>query len=128
MPVEIADVAFEGNFINVHARDDRAAAYMVAGPQRSARARCRTPATKLHMVFAGEHAVVLADAAGGGAEGPAVNELLRRYGATLTGAFSALTAFWLLALVVLPYFMLFEYSFRPYLPVVEIGGPKDSTR
>ena len=54
-----------------------------------------------------------------------MGELLRRYGGTLTGVFVLLTAFWLLALVVLPYFMLFEFSFRPYLPVDEIGGPKD---
>ena len=32
----------------------------------------------------------------------AMKDLLRRYGATLTGAFVLLTAFWLLALVILP--------------------------
>ncbi len=52
-------------------------------------------------------------------------ELLRRYGMGLTVLASALTAFWLLALVVLPYLGLFEQSFRPYLPVVDVGGPKD---
>ena len=51
--------------------------------------------------------------------------LFRRYGKTLTGAFVFLTAFWLLALVILPNITLFEASFRPYLPVVDIGGPKD---
>ena len=54
-----------------------------------------------------------------------MESLLRRYGATLTGAFVLLTAFWLLALVILPNITLFEASFRPYLPVVDIGGPKD---
>jgi len=54
-----------------------------------------------------------------------MSELLRRYGAPLTATFAALTAFWLLALVVLPYLYLFENSFRPYLPVVDVGGPKD---
>ena len=54
-----------------------------------------------------------------------MSELLRRYGAPLTATFAALTAFWLLALVVLPYLYLFENSFRPYLQVVDIGGPKD---
>jgi len=54
-----------------------------------------------------------------------MSELLRRYGAPLTATFAALTAFWLLALVVLPYLYLFENSFRPYLPVVDMGGPKD---
>ncbi|HEY6632585.1 MAG TPA: ABC transporter permease [Rhizobiaceae bacterium] len=54
-----------------------------------------------------------------------MENLTRRYGATLTGAFVVLTAFWLLALVILPNVTLFEASFRPYLPVVDIGGPKD---
>jgi spermidine/putrescine transport system permease protein len=50
---------------------------------------------------------------------------LRRYGATLSGLFVLLTAFWLLVLVILPYIYLFENSFRPYLPITEVGGPKD---
>jgi spermidine/putrescine transport system permease protein len=54
-----------------------------------------------------------------------MQELLRRYGTTLTGIFVLLTAFWLLALVILPNVSLFEQSFRPYLPVTEIGGPRD---
>ena len=54
-----------------------------------------------------------------------MNDLLRRYGAPLAGTFIVLTAFWLLALVILPYLYLFENSFRPYLPVADIGGPKD---
>ena len=54
-----------------------------------------------------------------------MNDLLRRYGAGLAGTFIVLTAFWLLVLVILPYLYLFENSFRPYLPVVDIGGPKD---
>jgi len=54
-----------------------------------------------------------------------MRDLLRRYGATLTFAFSLLTAFWLLALIILPNVTLFEASFRPYLPVAEVGGPKD---
>ena len=55
-----------------------------------------------------------------------MNDLYRRYGTTLTGGFLLLTAFWLLMLVVLPNFTLFEASFRPYLPVVDVGGPKDT--
>ncbi|MDQ0467835.1 ABC transporter permease [Labrys wisconsinensis] len=51
--------------------------------------------------------------------------LLRRYGRGLTIAILGLTAFWLLALVVLPYFIMFRYSFRPYLPVDQLGGPND---
>ena len=37
----------------------------------------------------------------------------------------ALTAFWLLILVALPYFLMFEFSLRPYLTVDKIGGPED---
>jgi spermidine/putrescine transport system permease protein len=54
-----------------------------------------------------------------------MKDLLQRYGAGLTGIFIVLTGFWLLALVVFPYVYLFEHSFRPYLPVKEIGGPRD---
>lgn len=51
--------------------------------------------------------------------------LVNRYGGVLTGIMIALTAFWLLAMVILPNLILLEFSFRPYLPVVEMGGPKD---
>jgi spermidine/putrescine transport system permease protein len=54
-----------------------------------------------------------------------MEDLLRRYGATLTAAFMLLTAFWLLMLVILPNITLFESSFRLYLPVVDVGGPRD---
>ena len=54
-----------------------------------------------------------------------MSHLLRRYGTGLTAAFILLTAFWLLMLVILPNVALFEASFRPYLPVTEIGGPRD---
>ncbi|MDX8482547.1 ABC transporter permease [Mesorhizobium sp. VK24D] len=54
-----------------------------------------------------------------------MNHLLRRYGASLTVTLVVLTAFWLLVLVILPYLYLFENSFRPYLPIGEVGGPKD---
>lgn len=54
-----------------------------------------------------------------------MNDLYRRFGKGLTWSFIALTAFWLLILVILPDFKLLEASFRPYLPVVDVGGPKD---
>jgi spermidine/putrescine transport system permease protein len=54
-----------------------------------------------------------------------MKDLLRRYGSTLTGLFIVLTGFWLLALVILPNVSLFEQSFRPYLPAVEVGGERD---
>ena len=54
-----------------------------------------------------------------------MSELLRRYGLSLSTVFVALTAFWLLVLVILPDLYLFENSFRPYVPAVDVGGPKD---
>lgn len=54
-----------------------------------------------------------------------MQDLLRRYGTGLTAVFCLLVAFWIIVLVILPNFAMFEQSFRPYLPVVDIGGPKD---
>lgn len=54
-----------------------------------------------------------------------MRELKARYGLVLTALFSGLTVFWLLGLVILPNLYLFETSFRPYLPVAEVGGPRD---
>lgn len=54
-----------------------------------------------------------------------MSDLLRRYGTTMTTLICLLTGFWLLILVILPNLYLFENSFRPYLPVAEMGGPKD---
>jgi spermidine/putrescine transport system permease protein len=54
-----------------------------------------------------------------------MKDLLNRYGALLTATFCVLTGFWLLVLVVLPNIYLFEASFRPYLPVADMNGPKD---
>ncbi len=55
-----------------------------------------------------------------------MHDLLRRYGVGLTSAFLATTVFWLVILLILPNFTLFESSFRPYLPVVDVGGPLDT--
>lgn len=55
-----------------------------------------------------------------------MKDLLNRYGAGLTTVFVLLTAFWLLALVILPNIYLFENSFRPYIPLAEVGGPRDT--
>lgn len=54
-----------------------------------------------------------------------MKDLVNRYGLLLTTVFAVLTGFWVLVLVVLPNIYLFEHSFRPYLPVAELGGPKD---
>lgn len=55
-----------------------------------------------------------------------MENLLRRYGPGLTAIICLLVAFWLVMLVILPNITLFEQSFRPYLPVVDIGGPRDT--
>lgn len=54
-----------------------------------------------------------------------MGDLIRRYGVTITTLMCLLVAFWLVMLVIVPNITLFEQSFRPYLPVVEVGGPKD---
>ncbi len=54
-----------------------------------------------------------------------MSELIRRYGKTLTLIMCLLTGFWLLALVIIPNLVLFEFSFKPYLPVDQLGGPND---
>ncbi len=54
-----------------------------------------------------------------------MSDLLNRYGTLLTTIFILLTGFWLLMLIILPNIYLFETSFRPYLPITEVGGPKD---
>ena len=54
-----------------------------------------------------------------------MRELVRRYGIAMAAIFAGLTGFWLLALVVLPYLSLAVQSFRPYLPVDQLGGPND---
>ncbi len=55
-----------------------------------------------------------------------MDNLLRRYGLGLTCTFIGLTVFWLGILVILPDFTMLESSFRPYLPIVDVGGPKDT--
>ncbi|WGV16605.1 ABC transporter permease [Fuscovulum ytuae] len=54
-----------------------------------------------------------------------MQDLIRRYGLGLTTIICLLVFFWLAILVIIPNITLFESSFRPYLPVTEIGGPKD---
>ncbi len=54
-----------------------------------------------------------------------MSELYRRYGKPLSYLMVLLMAFWLLALVVIPNLVLFQFSFKPYLPVDQIGGPLD---
>ena len=58
----------------------------------------------------------------------AVGELTRRYGADPDLAMLALTAFWLLVLVVLPYFLMVEFSLRPNLTSTRSADRRTSTR
>ena len=55
-----------------------------------------------------------------------MQDMLRRYGLGLTVTICLLVAFWLIMLVIVPNITLLEQSFRPYLPVVDIGGPRDT--
>ncbi|MBP6736285.1 MAG: hypothetical protein KA139_02520, partial [Rhodobacteraceae bacterium] len=55
-----------------------------------------------------------------------MSDMFRRYGAGLTLLIGLLVAFWLVMLVIVPNITLFEQSFRPYLPVAEVGGPRDT--
>ena len=55
-----------------------------------------------------------------------MQDMIRRYGPGLTLIICLLVAFWLVMLVILPNITLLEQSFRPYLPVAEIGGPRDT--
>ena len=55
-----------------------------------------------------------------------MEDMIRRYGAGLTLITCLLVAFWLVMLVIVPNITLFEQSFRPLLPVTEIGGPRDT--
>ncbi|HET6469318.1 MAG TPA: ABC transporter permease [Geminicoccaceae bacterium] len=54
-----------------------------------------------------------------------MSALVRRYGLPLTGLMAMAAAAWVLLLIVLPYFLMVDYSFRPNLLPAEIGGPRD---
>jgi spermidine/putrescine transport system permease protein len=51
--------------------------------------------------------------------------LLRRYGWPLTSAMALAVLVWVVLLVVLPYCLMVDYSFRPNLLPAELGGPLD---
>ncbi|MFN3613148.1 MAG: ABC transporter permease [Rubrimonas sp.] len=52
-------------------------------------------------------------------------ELFNRFGAGLGATFAALTAVWLVGLVLAPNLMMIDFALRPSLPPAEIGGPRD---
>ncbi|WP_407048965.1 ABC transporter permease [Methyloraptor flagellatus] len=54
-----------------------------------------------------------------------MSRLVNRYGPLLSTIMIAGTAVWLLMMVVLPYFVMAEYSFHVNVPELERGGPKD---
>jgi spermidine/putrescine transport system ATP-binding protein len=64
LPVEVTEVAFEGNFINVHARGDQGGVYM-AQVHNDPGEPVPDVGQRLHLNFAPEHSVVLSDAVGG---------------------------------------------------------------
>ena len=51
--------------------------------------------------------------------------VLARYGCTLTGAMVLATFLWLAGMVVLPYLVMVDFSFRPNLLPADLGGEKD---
>jgi spermidine/putrescine transport system ATP-binding protein len=61
IPVEVSEIAFEGNFVNVFARDAHGVLHMVQTQNDTSKQLPAIGAT-MHMAFSPEHAVVLADA------------------------------------------------------------------
>ena len=61
IPVEIADVAFEGNFISIQARD-AGGKILIAEARNDVRAAVPAPGEKMHLVFDPDRAIILADA------------------------------------------------------------------
>lgn len=62
VPVEVNEVAFEGNFVNIHVYDAQGGAHMVQ-VQNDPNQPPPAPGERLNMAFTAEHAVVLADTA-----------------------------------------------------------------
>ncbi|PZR00182.1 MAG: ABC transporter ATP-binding protein [Cereibacter sphaeroides] len=58
IPVEVTDVAFEGNFITVHARDEKGQVY-ISEARNDGSASVPGAGEKRHIVFDADHAVVL---------------------------------------------------------------------
>jgi spermidine/putrescine transport system permease protein len=54
-----------------------------------------------------------------------MKDLVKRYGLMLTSYMVVASLVWIVLLVILPYFMMVNYSFRPNLVAADIGGPMD---
>jgi spermidine/putrescine transport system permease protein len=55
-----------------------------------------------------------------------MNALLDRFGPGLSATFVALTAIWLVGMVLAPNLMMIDFALRPALPPADIGGPLDT--
>ena len=66
VPVTLREVAFEGNFMSVHAVTDNGTA-MVAQLRNDGSAAIPVPGARMHMGFAAENALILPDSANAGA-------------------------------------------------------------
>jgi spermidine/putrescine transport system ATP-binding protein len=62
LPVEVSEVAFEGNFINIHCRDDQGKIHQVQ-VQNDPTDPPPQPGARLYLVFPAEHSVLLSDSA-----------------------------------------------------------------
>ncbi|HEY1386569.1 MAG TPA: ABC transporter ATP-binding protein [Dongiaceae bacterium] len=60
IPVEVADVAFEGNFINIQVRNGDGRPLVIEA-RNDGSTRVPPPGSRLNMVFDAEHAMILAD-------------------------------------------------------------------
>ena len=58
IPVEVTDVAFEGNFISIHSRDT-AGNQLVSEARNDGQATVPAPGAKMHVVFDAAHAILL---------------------------------------------------------------------
>src|SRR5260221_5093593 len=54
-----------------------------------------------------------------------MKELARRHGVPLAAAIVLASLAWVLLLIVLPQFLMVDFSLRPNLPPSRIGGPDD---
>jgi len=59
IPVEVTDVAFEGNFLSIQSRD-ATGQMLVAEARNDGKAAIPQPGERLHMVFDADHAILLA--------------------------------------------------------------------
>jgi spermidine/putrescine transport system permease protein len=55
-----------------------------------------------------------------------MKSLTHRFGPGLSATFVALTAIWLVGMVLAPNLMMIDFALRPSLPPVDIGGPLDT--